>query len=90
MQELARTIAADVEARAKVGEDDEAEKDVQRLDQALARQERGQHDEQHGSQIERQQGIAKADGCRPVAIVQLVQPPMQGAVLVLGLFQHQG
>ena len=56
----------------------------------LARQERGHDDEQHGGQIERQQPVAKADGIRLAAVIQLAQPPMQCAVLVLALSASKG
>ena len=64
-------MVADQQARAEVRQDDEAEHDIERLDDGVARHERGRDDEQQRDQIESEQRVAEL--MRPVraALVEL-------------------
>ena len=73
MQQLAQPRPADGDARGEVGEDRDAEHDIDPLDDVAARQERRRDDEQDGQKIEREQGIAEAMAVGRVELVVIAK-----------------
>jgi hypothetical protein len=70
---LEAVLAAD-EPGGEVGEDDEADRDIDRLQSPVARQERGADDKSHRQQIEGEQAEAKSMRLRRVGLVKEPHP----------------
>ena len=85
MQELAHAAAADRQSRQEVGEDDQAEGDVEPLQHEVVGHKRRGHDEQDGSNVESQQRIAEALSRAGLRLVEVAEP-VDDALRVL--FKH--
>ena len=72
-------MPADEQPCCEVGQDPDAEQDVERLGDLSGWQERGRDDEEYGNDIERQQGIAETDTARRSALVKLANTVFQGS-----------
>ncbi len=71
--QLAHRLWADDQPRQEISEDDEAKGDVERLEPRPALHERRGDDEDHGEDVEDQQGVAEAVGAFRGALVEAPQ-----------------
>jgi hypothetical protein len=70
-------VPADEKPGAEIDEDDQPEHHIQRLDQRMARRERGRDDERQRHQIEDQQAVAEPVRVCRVALVEMPQPALE-------------
>ena len=81
MQELAQQRRADPQAGAEIEQDDEAEADVDHLEQRLAVEERGHHEIGDGDEVEQEEAVAERDRAPAAAQVELAQQRSRRAAL---------
>src|SRR5690349_1180441 len=79
-------MPADEEPRGEIGENDDAEHDVERFRDVVGRQKRRRNDEQDGYDIERQPPVAKTDALGRRALVEAASAPSYGGERHGGIF----
>ena len=79
-------MGARIDARAKFGEDDDAEDEVEPFDPGLAWNERRDDDEQNGDNVERDKRKTEAMRGEAPTVIEQPQPLAKGRGFLLRLF----